>query len=109
VSGRRKFTRAAAASDAVLIPPPPMPEETEAEKAAQAETIRRLRELADLLQQRNLDLAIALAQQAARGRGPLVDHFAELGRRFGPSLKAHEKTSLRVIEGGNVAPRAGGR
>jgi hypothetical protein len=110
MSGRRKLPIAVVEADAALIPPPPMPEETEAEKAAQAETIRRLRELADLLQQRNLDLAVALAQQAARGRGPLVDHFAELGRRFGPSLKAHEKTTrFQVIEGGNVAPKDGWR
>jgi hypothetical protein len=94
----------------VLPPPPPYPPESEAELAKSREITRLLRELADDLKQRNLNWAIALAQQAARGRGPLVDHFAELGRRFGPSIQAHEKPSkFQVIEGGNLAPKVSGR
>ncbi len=32
----------------------------------------------------------------------MVDHIAELGRRFGPSLRGNEKPILRVIEGGQT-------
>jgi hypothetical protein len=52
-------------------------------------------------QQRNLDWAVALAQQAAQHRGPLVAHFAELGRRFGETLsELTPKPTLRVVKGG---------
>lgn len=81
--------------------PPPMPPKTAEEQAKKALIIRMMRELADDLQQANLNRAVRLAQMAARGQGPLVEHFAELGRRyadladFGPP-----KPQLRVIEGG---------
>jgi hypothetical protein len=103
MSGRRKFPRPVIGPDAALPPPPPQPPKTEAEKAHDSEITRRLWELAAEFKQRNLNLAVDLARQAARGNGPLVDHFAELGRRFGPSLQAHEKPSkFQVIEGGRV-------
>jgi hypothetical protein len=37
---------------------------------------------------------------SARGRGPLVEHFAELGRRYAHLLREPEKLGLRVIQGG---------
>jgi hypothetical protein len=100
---RGKGAKAVEISGEVLLPPPSMPPEpppTEADKAKNREISRLLKEIAADLKQRNLDWAVLLAQQAARGRGPLVDHFAELGRRFGPSLQAHEKPSkFQVIDG----------
>jgi hypothetical protein len=100
---RGKGDTAGMEPDLVLPPPPAHPPPTEAELAKSREITRLLRELTADLKQRNLDWAVALAQQAARGRGPLVDHFAELGRRFGPSLQAHEKPSrFQVIEGGQA-------
>jgi hypothetical protein len=56
-----------------------------------------------VLQKRNLSNAVYLAQQAAAGYGPLVEHFAELGRRYAHLLEAPPKPSLRVIEGGNAS------
>ncbi|WP_284946025.1 hypothetical protein [Acidisoma cladoniae] len=78
---------------------PPQPPQTEKEKAASLELREIMRSMADRLQQRNLDAAVALAKQAARRRGPLVDHFAELGRRFGSDIDQHEKPNLRVVKG----------
>ena len=57
-----------------------------------------------VMQKSNLMNAVYLAQQAAAGFGPLVDHFAELGRRYAHLLEAPPKPSLRVIEGGNASP-----
>ena len=65
---------------------PPMPPPTEREKAISREITDGLHQLARELRQRNLDNAVLLAQQAARGRGPLVEHFRELGRRFDGTL-----------------------
>jgi hypothetical protein len=44
--------------------------------------------LVQQLRQRNLDRAVQLALQAQAGRGPLIDHFEELGLGlgFGPEL-----------------------
>jgi hypothetical protein len=78
---------------------PPQPPQTEKEKADSLELRDLMRGMADRLQQRNLDAAVALAKQAARRRGPLVDHFAELGRRFGSDIDEHEKPNLRVVKG----------
>lgn len=55
------------------------------------------------LRLRNLQNAVLLAQQAATGRGPLVEHFAKLGLRFSHELNRpphSDRTSLRVIDGG---------
>ena len=82
---------------------PPIPPPTDREKASSLEISLMLRELAALAQQRNLDNAVQLAIQAATGAGPLVDHFAELGRRFSGELKPKCKPHLRVIQGGSVA------
>ena len=65
---------------------PDLPPPTEHERAANRQITAMLEVLADELKQRNLDRAVRLAQQAARGDGPLIEHFAELGRRFGGAL-----------------------
>jgi hypothetical protein len=80
---------------------PPMPPPTEEEQAQSRRVTATLQEACVVLHQRNLDSAVLLAQQAARGRGPLVDHFAELGRRFGHTLDTPPpRPKLRVIKGG---------
>ncbi|WP_284945742.1 hypothetical protein [Acidisoma cladoniae] len=105
----------ARAKKAVATIVPPQPPQTEKEKAASLELREMMRGMADGLQQRNLDAAVALARQAARRRGPLVDHFAELGRRFGSEIDPHEKPNLRLVKGGGRFthplrhPRAAGR
>ncbi len=62
--------------------------------------------LAAELRARNLHNAVLLAQQAACGHGPLVDHFCELGRVWGWRLLTDpaktRRKSLRVIEGGQA-------
>lgn len=80
---------------------PPMPPPTEEELATFWEISERLREAVRLLRQRNLDNAVLLAKQAAAGRGSLVDHFHELGRRFAGTLtEPPSKPKLRVVNGG---------
>jgi hypothetical protein len=60
-----------------------------------------LQEAARIQRQRNLDNAVLLAQQAARGIGPLVAHFGELGRRFVAELDApSSKPKLRIVKDG---------
>lgn len=76
------------------IPPVILTEEEQAERGA---LFRRAEKTARMLRQRNLDNAVLLAQEAARGRGELVDYFAELGRRFGSTTVKRPK--LRIIEG----------
>ena len=85
----------------VLPPPPPMPPRTSEEIAKIAEISRRIQELTKIVRQQNLDHAVSLAQQATCGRGPLVDHFAELGRRFAHIVDKPPKPPLRVIKGDN--------
>lgn len=91
--------RQAAQMLADLMPPP-----TEAEKAANADILRRLQEMADLLERQNLDPAVQLSIQASKRQGPLVEHFMELGRRFGHQLRNPEpqpnKPGLHAIQGG---------
>jgi hypothetical protein len=77
----------------------PMPPETAEEIQASEEICRRLDELARVVQQNNLNNAVLLAQQAARGHGDLIEHFAELGRRFGFTLSKPKRGKLRVING----------
>lgn len=85
--------------------PPPMPQPTEDERRQDRETLRRLQEVARVLHQRNLDTAVRLAMEAAAGRGPLVDHFAELGRRYAHTLDTPKPgTKLRVVPGGLATP-----
>lgn len=86
----------------IAPPPPPMPPPTERELAQQREITAGLQALTRRLRQRNLDNAVLLARQAARGHGPLVDHFQELGRRFGDTLNEPQKPALRVVKGGAV-------
>jgi hypothetical protein len=93
-----------------VISPPPMPPKSEAELAASQGLIRHMEQAIVVLRQRNVDNAVFLAQQAARGIGPPLVHFCELGRHYGHLLESPPKPSLRVIEGGNapeVTPEAG--
>jgi hypothetical protein len=93
-----------AAAPRPIEPPemPPMPPKTEAELAADREISERLRRVVAELRQRNPDNAVLLAQQAAAGRGPLVEHFRELGRRYGELLDAPPRPCLRVVKGGRT-------
>ena len=81
---------------------PELPPKTEEELAWSRDMAARLRALAAELHQRNLDNAVRLAQQAAAGRGPLGEHFAELGRRCAELLDAPPRPGLRVVQGGRV-------
>lgn len=76
---------------------PPMPPATEEELAAERYIIVQLEGLTARLRQRNLDTAVLLAQQAARGQGPLGEHFQELGRRYAKALDGPAKPKLRVV------------
>ncbi len=78
---------------------PALPSPTDKELAQERQISAMLRDLVPKLRQRNLDTAVLLAQQAARGHGPLVDHFQELGRRYAETLDAPVKPKLRVIDG----------
>ena len=85
------------------IAPPPMPEMpplSAKELAAERYIIVQLEGLTARLRQRNLDTAVLLAQQAARGQGPLIDHFQELGRRYAAGLNGPAKPSLRLVKDG---------
>ena len=99
--GRRKSAREIIHEGDVLPPPPPMPARTPEEIAKIAEISRRIEELTKIVRQQNLDHAVTLAQMAARGRGPLVDHFAELGRRFVHVVDVTPKPGPRLIKGDN--------
>ena len=101
-SKRRSATRVATKAEESVAPfmPPNVPQ-TEQELAAEKALLERMKEITKILHQRNLDNAVLLAQQAAAGRGPLVEHFAELGRRFGHTLNAPPpRPKLQVIAGG---------
>lgn len=94
--------RAAKITSAALAEPPALPPLSAEElKAADQEITAKLRQLAKDLRQRNLENAVCLAQQAAAGYGPLVEHFAELGRRYGHLLQAPPKPRLRLVRGGS--------
>ena len=83
-------------------PPPTLPPKTAEETAHSLEMAACFNALAAQARDDNLANAVLLAQQAACGYGPLVDHFAELGRRYGDLLNPAKasRTTLRVIEGG---------
>ncbi|HTC12322.1 MAG TPA: hypothetical protein VK726_26470 [Acetobacteraceae bacterium] len=89
---------------------PDLPPKTETELAHERDMPVMMRQLAADLRQRNLDNAVRLAQQAAAGYGPLVEHFAELGRRYGAELlnprprQPRPHPGLRVVEGGRLVP-----
>jgi hypothetical protein len=81
--------------------PPKTPEEI-ASSGRFAEAFNRI---ADELRAQNLANAVALAQQAACGYGPLVDHFTELGRRYSHLLTerpAKDRSRLRIVSEGSV-------
>jgi hypothetical protein len=64
-----------------MIPVPPKSAE---EAAADASILAQMRELTEILHQRNLDTAVRLAELASRRQLPrdLEKHFGELGRRY---------------------------
>ena len=98
----RRDDRQIDAADVEIIPPfPEEPPQTPEERAAQLERIRIMQGLIAELRQRNLQNAVLLAQQAAAGNGPLVDHFAELGRPFAHELRSAPSSGrLQLVDGG---------
>lgn len=66
---------------------PEVPAAPPTDPALDAQIKAGLAEVLAQTRQRNLDRALMLAEDAARGAGPLVNHFAELGRRFASVLK----------------------
>ncbi len=97
----------------------PIPQKTANERAASARLSQRMRDMVDELRARNLANGLALAQQAAKHQGQLVDVFAELGRRYSHLLdetggrtvltedglvklpaRKPKRATLRLIEGG---------
>ena len=90
----------AVAPPTIFAPPIPVLPQTPKELADHAKLMRQMDEAIAILIQRNLDNAVALAQQAARRQGPLVEHFGELGRRFQHLLQAPPKPDLHIIKGG---------
>ena len=81
---------------------PALPPPTATEEAAARSLTARMRRLADEVRARNLAGAVLLAQQAACGHGPLVEHFNQLGRDWGHLLRPTnaKRTAFQVIEGG---------
>jgi hypothetical protein len=66
-------------------PPPlpaPVPMSPETEEALDREISEKQEELNRLTLRLNLRRAVLLAEQAERGEGPLVEHFADLGQRY---------------------------
>ena len=78
--------------------PPAIPAATAEEIALEQKLLDDMRGMTERLRQRNLDNAVLLAQQAARGQGPLVDWFQEIGRRFGETLDEPKRPKLRLVE-----------
>lgn len=76
---------------------PSLPPKTADEIKQDERILAQLRQLTADLRQRNLRNAVLLAQQAAAGYGPLVDHFAELGRRYVNLLEAPKKPRLFLV------------
>lgn len=78
-----------------------LPAPTSEEIAFDRDIAARLNAATDMLRALNLANAVALAQQAARGEGRLIEVFNELGRRFSSHLsQPAPRRSFRVIEGG---------
>ncbi len=73
----------------------PLPPRSANELAAEASITQSLRSAADALRAENLANGLALAQQAAARRGPLVDVFAEIGRRYGHLLVGKVEPQMR--------------
>lgn len=83
---------------------PAQPPETPEEQASSRRICEMVNQLTAQLRAKNLAVAVALAQQAACGHGPLVGHFSELGRRYSHLLARTPKKEIRrklhVVEGG---------
>ena len=102
MSGRRPRATAPKPFIAPVVPPR---QKTPEEEAQSRQILQRLEELHRLAVQNNLRAAVALAQQAFAGHGPLVDFFADLGRDYGHLLEQKSKavrsaSRFDVIEGG---------
>ncbi len=83
----------------------PVPPKSPAVQAAEVSLTLQLRQAADDLRAQNLSVAVSLAQQAAAGRGQMIDVFSEIGRRYGHLLNQPAKKagrSFNVIEGGQA-------
>lgn len=83
---------------------PPLPPSPNEEKQTHELThLLYFERLEKRLRQSKLNASIQLAMEAARGEGILVEHFVELGRRFGSSTAKHRprtRDKLRLIRGG---------
>ena len=81
-----------------------MDTKTAEEDAASRDIVACLKRLTAQAHAANLANAVLLAQQAACEHGPLVEHFAELGRRYSHLLEPKKATraTLRVVKGGSV-------
>lgn len=84
------------------IPVVPVLPLNDLELARELQITLDLQELYKQVRQRNLHDAVLLAQQALAGKGPLIDHFCELGRRFGRELSKPKRPALRIVEGGGA-------
>jgi hypothetical protein len=83
------------------IEAPAMPAKTEEEQRDSQRLVAMMQEMTKEIRLRNLNAALRLAQQAVAGRGPLVEHFAELGRRFAHTLNEQpQRPKFEVIAGG---------
>ncbi|ASC05346.1 hypothetical protein S101468_01080 [Acetobacter pasteurianus subsp. pasteurianus] len=81
----------------ISIQTPPLSQREQAEKT---QLLADMERIAKELRQRNLNNAVSLAMEAARGQGELIEHFAELGRRFGPRSARSSQPKFHVIAGG---------
>lgn len=66
---------------AAVLPALPAIPSSDRDIEANRRIVAELEDAVAQLRQRSLDRAILLAQQAACGHGPLVEHFVELGSR----------------------------
>ncbi|GBR08877.1 Mce/MlaD family protein [Acetobacter oeni] len=89
--------RATKAERPVQPPQPPLSRQEQSEKDQLLADMQRILRQLD---QEHLNNAVSLAMEAARGQGELVEHFAELGRRFGSHSAKSSQRKLHVIEGG---------
>lgn len=80
--------------------PPPIPPKPPEDQADEAALIAEMKRITAVLHKRNLENAVRLAQQALAGKGPLIDHFQELGRRFWNLSDTPQKPSLKMLDGG---------
>jgi hypothetical protein len=104
MKAERAARKAEMQAEREAMAPPPQPPKNAYEIEKENQLLEMMRALVPALQQRNLNNAVWLANQAARGEGPLVEHFAELGRRFHNLVEVpqtcHRQGRFNVINGG---------